>query len=301
MTIFRTIPALLLLVLVAVPARAATLPPASPAGMMSFADALYNQGDYYRAITEYRRFLFFFPDDHSAPRAALQIGESDLAGKRWNDAETALHKVMDDYPATGEAHRAALLFAGVPFRRGNYSLARRRYRKLLGGGTLDAAADAEVRYRIAWTLIEENRYAAAAATLSAVGRPRAADLAAALPPLEKLPRKSPALAGGLSAVLPGAGQLYAGRPRDAGLSLALNSAFILGAWQSFDHGLPALGGLLAFFEAGWYTGNIFNAVNSTEKYNRDVRGAAKERLHRRFGISLGFTGHTPRLDLSWDF
>lgn len=302
MTTFRIIPALLLLLLgMASPLRAATLPPASPAGMLSFADALYGRGDYYRAITEYRRFLFFFPGDKAAPRAALQIGRSYLAGDRWDEAETALSKVVADYPGTDQARRAALLFAGVPFRRGDYPLARRRYRELLGGGTLDADATAEARYRIAWTLIEENRYAEAAAALSAVGQPQAADLAAALPPLEKLPRKSPALAGGLSAVLPGSGQLYAGRPRDAGLAFALNSAFILGAWQSFDHGMPAVGGLLAFFEVGWYAGNIFNAVNSTEKYNRDVRAAARERLRHRFGISLGFSGHTPRLDLSWAF
>ena len=87
-----------------------------------------------------------------------------------------------------------------------------------------------------------------------------------------------------------------GRPRDAGLAFALNSAFILGAWQSFDHGMPAVGGLLAFFEAGWYAGNIFNAVNSTEKYNRDVDSAARERLRRRFGISLGLERISRLLD-----
>jgi tetratricopeptide (TPR) repeat protein len=302
MTTVRTILALLLLLAAtAAPLRAASLPPAGPAGILSFADALYGRGDYYRAITEYRRFLFFFPGEQAAPRAALKIGESYLAGSRWEDAETALQKVVESYPGTAEARRAALLFAGVPFRRGNYPLARQRYRKLLEGGTLDAADAAEVRYRLAWTLIEENRYDEAAAALTAVGRPRAAELAAALPPLKKLPRKSPALAGGLSAVLPGSGQLYAGRPRDAGLAFALNSAFILGAWQSFDHGMPAVGGLLAFFEAGWYAGNIFNAVNSTEKYNRGVDGAARERLRHRFGISLGFSGHTPQLNLCWAF
>ena len=154
MTTVRTILALLLLLAAtAAPLRAATLPPASPAGILSFADALYGRGDYYRAITEYRRFLFFFPGDRAAPRAALRIGESYLAGSRWEDAETALQQVVKSYPGTVEARHAALLFAGVPFRRGNYPLARQRYRQLLGGGALDAADAAEVPPPLALTLI----------------------------------------------------------------------------------------------------------------------------------------------------
>src|SRR3990170_2027757 len=39
----------------------------SPEKIMSFADHLYEQGDYYRAITEYERVIFFYPKHPLAP------------------------------------------------------------------------------------------------------------------------------------------------------------------------------------------------------------------------------------------
>lgn len=252
---------------------------------LSFADSLFAEGDYYRAITEYKRFLFLSPGDPQAPRAELAIGRSYLAGSRWSQAEAALRRVERDFPGSPQAGRAALLLAEIPFRRGDYPLARSRLQLLLHSFAADPVKN-KARSLLPWTLIEENRFAEARRELLARGTPGDRQLAAALPPLERLPRKSPLLAGTLSAVLPGAGQLYAGRPRDAVLALALNGAFIAGAWQSFHNGEQVVGGILLFFEAGWYSGNIYNAVNSTYKLNRDRREAAKERLRQRFGLGL---------------
>ena len=271
---------LLLLLLFPVPGHAQ-----GGRGTLGFADSLFAQGDYYRAVTEYKRFLFESPRSPRAPHAALSIALSYLAGSRWEQAETALRRVQHDFPATAEAGRAALLLAEVPFRRGDFALARSRLHALLTAPVAPPVKQ-QARALLPWTLIEENRFAAARQELTAEGTPRARQLAAALPPLEKLPRKSPLLAGTLSALLPGAGQLYAERPRDAALALALNGAFLAGAWQSFANGEGVVGGILLFFEAGWYSGNVYNAVNSTYKLNRDRREAAKSRLRRRFGLTL---------------
>ena len=37
--------------------------------------------------------------------------------------------------------------------------------------------------------------------------------------------------------------------------------------RAFDSGNEAVGGLLLFFEAGWYTGNIYNAASNAHKFN----------------------------------
>ncbi|NIQ96268.1 MAG: tetratricopeptide repeat protein, partial [Desulfuromonadales bacterium] len=60
---------------------------------LSFADALFAEGDYYRAITEYKRYLHHFPQGAEASRAALEIGRSYLAGGRYEQADEAFDRV----------------------------------------------------------------------------------------------------------------------------------------------------------------------------------------------------------------
>lgn len=259
---------------------------------LSFADILFAEGDHYRAITEYKRFLHLFPADREAPRATLRIAESYLAGRRWTEAELALERVEREHPGTTEAGRAALLLAEVAYRQEHFTAARIRFRQIAEQAT-DLANRREARYRLAWSLIEEGRYAAAAQELAPLAEAKAAELAAEMPRLERLPQKSPALAGGLSALLPGAGQLYAGRPRDAALAFLLNAAFIAGTWEAFDSGNEVVGGILLCFEAGWYAGNIFNAVNGVQKHNRELRETAKSRLRERFGLTLSLRQGAP--------
>jgi hypothetical protein len=80
-------------------------------------------------------------------------------------------------------------------------------------------------------------------------------------------RRSPVLAGVLSGVVPGAGQLYAGRRRDALVAFLLNALFVLGAVQAFRSGNEATGVILTSVEAGWYAGNIASAASSARRAN----------------------------------
>ena len=68
---------LFLLLLLPLQVQAADQPP------LSFANSLADEGDHYRAITEYKRFLHLFPDAPQAARARLSLAQSLIAGKRW--------------------------------------------------------------------------------------------------------------------------------------------------------------------------------------------------------------------------
>lgn len=83
-------------------------------------------------------------------------------------------------------------------------------------------------------------------------------------------RKRPGVAGTLSAVLPGAGQLYNGRPVDALLAFVVNGGFGVGTALAFvEAGSIPLGVVLAVFTAGFYTGNIVNAVVDARRITAD--------------------------------
>jgi tetratricopeptide (TPR) repeat protein len=274
-----------LLLLVSDPSRAQTAPGET---VLSFADSLFNEGDYYRAITEYKRFIHLAPQDPSVPRALLAMAEAYFAGRRWQQADAVLHRLVKEHPGTPESVRARLLLGDSALQRGDPALALERYRQALSA-PLPGTARCEAHWRSSWSLIEADRFDQALRQLQAVEKDNARALAEKLEQAETLPLKSPGLAGTLSAVLPGAGQLYAGRPREAGMSLALNAAFIAGALESFRNDQHVLGGILLFFEFGWYTGNIYNAVNSVQKHNRDLKQDYKNQLRRDFGLTLGFS------------
>lgn len=83
--------------------------------------------------------------------------------------------------------------------------------------------------------------------------------------------KRPALAAALSGALPGAGQLYAGHPKEALSAFTLNALFIGGAaLAARQQSWPTLG-VLGFFGLGFYFGNIYGAADGAIRTNRDRR------------------------------
>ncbi|MDD4737561.1 MAG: hypothetical protein PHP44_15790 [Kiritimatiellae bacterium] len=54
--------------------------------VLGFADHLFEQTDYYRAITEYERYLFFMPESPRAPWVRYRIAESYLRGEQYEEA-----------------------------------------------------------------------------------------------------------------------------------------------------------------------------------------------------------------------
>ncbi len=54
-----------------------------------YAESLFKEGDYYRAITEYKRFIFFFPEENKAEKCYFKIGQSYFKPKKWPDADEA--------------------------------------------------------------------------------------------------------------------------------------------------------------------------------------------------------------------
>ena len=288
---------LLLFFLVFLPA---TLGATAPPAQLQFADSLAADNDHYRAITEYKRFLFLDPDSPLAPRTRLSISTSLIAGKRWQQADESLKALLTLHPQSLEATKGRLLFADSAYERGDFSLARDRYRDLAR-----AQPDPETlnytNFRIGWTFLEQDNPQQARTSFSLLPQSHKGQLLEELETYRKLPQKSPFIAGALSAVLPGAGQAYTGRLRQASLSFLLNAAFILGAIEAFDDEKYAAGGILLFFEIGWYGGGIYNAINNAHKYNDRAKHKQKQKMRSRLNLQLGLLKNTPLVALNYHF
>ena len=101
---------------------------------------------------------------------------------------------------------------------------------------------------------------------------------------EDIPPKSPTLAGTLSAILPGSGQVYSGRPKDGVMAFVVNALFISGTIVALDNENYAVAAIVGGVGLPFYIGNIYGAANSARKWNLSL---SKELSHK-MSINLNF-------------
>ena len=241
-----------------------------------FAASLMREQEYERAVTEYKRFASYFPDDPRIPACGLAAAAAYARAGHTAKAVAAYNRLVEVYAGSATAEEAAYGAAAASFAGRDYAAAAQALERFPAPAH-DPELAGRARLLQAWSLLRLWRTAEARRVLEAVpdDNPHAAaarTLARQIRNAAAVPRKSPRTAGLLSALLPGAGQAYTGRYREALTSFLLNGAFTWASVGLFRHGDEVAGALLGFFETGWYTGGIFGAVNDAHKFNRRARG-----------------------------
>ena len=89
--------------------RALPLVPRPP--VFAFAQSLFTAGEYYRAIGEFQRFLFFQPEHPLAAEAQLTIGLAYFCGERWLQAFEVFRRIARTGPDNAMQAEAALWMA----------------------------------------------------------------------------------------------------------------------------------------------------------------------------------------------
>jgi hypothetical protein len=252
---------------------------------LAFARTLLAEQDTYRAITELKRFSFL----RGGPAAAhvqLLIGQLYAEGRMVEASRFHLGRVMAiNEPRTSTAARLLELQNVCITRILSGNCAEELSR--LPDDTPLGLKPYLLRY---FGVLMGNETPAGTPTPSPdeVSPARlevfAAERAA-------LPMQRPWLAGVLSAVLPGAGQVYNGRLVDAGLAFVLTGASVAGtvvllARQQPDWGFGIPLGLLALV---FYSGNIVNAVGDAFRLNEQTSAAFAKKLEREAWPKLSVT------------
>ena len=247
---------------------------------------LFQLGDYYRAITEFKRFSLLFPGHARQPAAELLIGLALQEDQVYDDAFSHFqHWRLVDDPT--DATRVAV------FKLGELRFQQGQYRQAIGyfQGFLDAYPDgplvSRTKYMLGLSWALDGQLSEAQQVFAALpARDPLAQQALALqdelrrtPPLQL---KSPRVAGILSGMLPGAGHLYAGKPLQALTAFALNGVFLAGAAYAFHENLEATGAILLFFGAGWYLGGIHSAMDAARDANRQQQQAFADHLRATY-------------------
>lgn len=238
-----------------------------------------NLGNYDTAITEYKRFLFFHPDDLRSAETYHKIGLAYRAQGLWQEAILAMRNAVQYASTKEEKSRFQLDFAVTLIASKNYDIARFELIKVTirnPSGPLYRRAlflqTVAYIYQFRW---EEAREVLRNYTTDE-------KLDKLFEHAVNLPQKSTRVAKVLSAILPGAGQVYAGSWRSGLNALALNSALGFVAVDAVldKHYVDAL--LWTYFIfSRYYQGNVHHAGKAVEEFNEGVsRRTADSILNR---------------------
>ncbi len=246
---------------------------------LSLGSHLAAQGNYDAAITEYKRFLFFHPDDSRVGEVYYNIGIAYKAEGLWTEAVTALRTAT--YLAidseTKSAYQLALAVTLIATK--NYDLAQLELIKVvLRKPSLPLFRRALFLQGV--TYIYQFRWEEARSVLRDYTTDEKLD--ARFDSAINIPQKSVKIAGVLSTILPGAGHIYAGDWRDGLNALLLNGAL---GFLTIDAALDghytdaALWAGIVFLR--YYRGNTFRAKEAVSQFNlRESRRAAEALLQR---------------------
>ena len=276
----------------------------NPNTQFNFAEHYFSDKDYLSAVVEYKRFIYFFPEDQRVETAMYRIGMSYYLAGQLKNAIDSFNAVIDRYVDTDFSVKSYFMISEAHVKQYAFGLAVINLNNLVTM-THDEEVRDEAYYRIGWIYVETASWEEARCYFSKISaknknKYRLERLTDELNKEKLIPKKNPGLAGFLS-VIPGAGYLYCERYQDALIAFLLNGGLILAAVESFDDNNNALGGVIAFVEFGFYAGNIYGAVTSAHKYNRKQTGRFIETLKNNTKINLSADVRNKGVCLAFEF
>jgi len=247
-----------------------------PEKLLGYADELMQKGESWQAATEYKRFLSLYPGHCDALEVELRLGLAYRMSGDWKRATEAFYGLAAlNEEKNSLSARAMFHLAETYSREGLHNDALQEYAGFLKRYPDDPLVP-KARYGAGWAMMALGDGEGASAQFSHLDRssplyPKAQELARSSLQLLDIRRPSSLVAGTLSAILPGAGQAYAGRPRNALVSFVINGVLIAGAVALFARGNEGAGILVSFIEGGWYMGGIRSAAqDARDEYRQEL-------------------------------
>lgn len=258
-------------------------PSGSPPSFLELADRLRGAGSYSECVVEALRHASDRPDDREAgfERAALCLS---LAGRYVDARRVMLALPSLGTPLSGVGRlRVCLTEVFLP-----RDAAEAACPALVSDGDAEPALRARTRHTLVMRDLHAARWDDARPAL-AREPPAPSDAVLTrwrrqddewLRAHDALPRKSPWLAAGLSAVVPGLGRVYTGRWQDGLVSFLLVGIPSALAAQGFheDGEASVRGWILASTAALFYAGNVYGSAVGAIVQRRDAEAALEAKV-----------------------
>lgn len=240
-----------------------------------FADYLFKEGEYYRAITEYYRLLYSENDTTNKIEIFRNIGLCYFNGASYEECISFIDKNRTYFQLNSFILYEMDIYLGKSY----YHLG--QYPKAIT--TLE------------WSNVNKNNsFFDETQFLLGISYARMFDWQAAIKKLQlfkqnsaykkfanrfiyskddflNLSHKSPFIAGTLSAVIPGTGYIYCDRIGTGLTSFIINALLIWTIRDAIINKQYGLATATSFFGIGWYFGNIKGSIDAAQIYNANIR------------------------------
>jgi tetratricopeptide (TPR) repeat protein len=253
---------------------------------LKIADAFMKEGEYYRAVTEYKKFLILFPDSGKADYASFEIAMAYFKGEEYGAAARSFQAMREKYPESSYAIQAGYLEGSSQWKLKNYDRARMALEALVEQHPQSEYAPRSLVV-ICLAALDENKAEVSRQALKRFldqypGHPgvqNVKEAAVQLDRYQELPEKSPELAGFLSAILPGSGYIYAEHYGDGITAFLINGLFIAGTITAIHQENYGVAGIVGGVGVPFYLGNIYGSANAAKKWNLGVRNEVIQKIH----------------------
>jgi hypothetical protein len=242
----------------------------------SFSEYLMQSGQYRLASVELERLCFMDPENDSI---RIQLIQSYLLQNDYPKSIQRMQQMRNERPQALSWLDPTLSWALL--RNANYTA----YDQFQSQqSTLSTQAR---NYYQAWSLLLQHKtQESIMLTKNWTVQGREAELMALQQRALQIRRKSPFVAAGLSALLPGSGKWYAGEPKDAAIGFVTIGIMAFQAYRGFkkDGASSVYGWISASLGAGFYFGNIYGSARSARRYNQRQWKKLEPDLYRAFVV-----------------
>lgn len=253
---------------------------------LRMADAFMEEGEYYRAITEYKKLLILFPDSDQADYALFRIGMAYYQGEEYEPSVRSFSSLREKYPESAYLPKGSYFEGLACWRLKRLESARDAFDALAGSypeseyGPLALVAASLVS-------LEEGNIPVSTHRLSQLidrypeypGSVRAREAIPMISQYPNLPQKSKTLAAILSALIPGSGYIYAGHVGDGITAFLINALWIAGVATGIHAEYYAVAGIVAGVGVPFYLGNIYGSANAAKKWNLNVKRDLRNQVY----------------------
>lgn len=243
--------------------------------IFNFANELYNEGNYYRSITEYKRFISYFPNSPKVKEAYFKIPFCYYKGQKYKNAIKEFDNIIDKFEDKNLINNCIYYKGLCYYELGDFDNAILKFNSLIFINSTDTVVD-KSNYMIGMSYLKKYQWGKSSEAFNNVSEnyflySQAKTFSRDVLLGKNLTLKNPILSGVLSSIIPGIGYFYTKRYQTGISALLLNGLFAFGTYESFKNNNKTVGLIIGLFGFGWYTGNIFGSVNSAYKYNIDKK------------------------------
>ncbi len=241
----------------------------------AFADYLFKEGEYYRAITEYYRLLYNSTDSAEKIKTLKNIGLCYFHGADYTGYISFIKKNRIHFQSNSIIRTELDLYLGKSY----YHTS--QYPKAITA--------------LEWSNVNSNNlffneiqfllgisYARIFDWKSAIKKMQlinedfqniriAENFSSSLKDFSNLPKRSSFLAGTLSSIIPGTGYIYCDRLGTGLTSFIINGLLIWTFQDAINKKQYGLATTTSFFGIGWYIGNIKGSIDAAQIYNSNIR------------------------------